>query len=91
MEDKDELLFCTTQVSEAIDGWQKFLDLHSAVMQWCSEKRELLDRPEEPRRLSEARQRSQDLQAAQKACRYAAKNLQVNIVPPSDFFLKNTC
>ncbi len=63
-------------MSEAIDGWQKFLDLHSAVTQWCSEKRELLDRPEEPARLQEARQRSQDLQAAQKSCRYAAKNLQ---------------
>lgn len=64
------------QVSEAIDGWQRFLDLHAAVTAWCGEKRDLCDRPEEPATLSDARQRSQDLQAAAKSARYAAKNAQ---------------
>ncbi len=64
--------------SEAIDAWQKFLELHSAVGAWCGEKREQLSSLEQdaPRRLGEVARRAQEMQAALKSARYAGKNLQ---------------
>jgi hypothetical protein len=30
------------QVGNAIDAWEKFLELHESVMTWCSEKQALV-------------------------------------------------
>ncbi len=34
--------YSLNQVGNAIDAWEKFLELHDSVMTWCSEKQALV-------------------------------------------------
>lgn len=48
------------QVSETLDAWQRFLNMHQAVMAWVQEKRVFLQEPLYISTLQEARQKLHD-------------------------------
>ena len=63
------------QVGNAIDAWDKFLELHESVMSWCSEKKNLVEEPLEFNGLAVAKQRLQTFGVAVKSIVHASKNL----------------
>ena len=65
-----------SQAGNAIDAWDKFLELHESVMNWCSEKRSLIDEPLELTSLGSAKQRLQTFGVSVKSIVHASKNLQ---------------
>lgn len=62
-------------VSEAVDAWQRFLDLYELVKAWAQEKRGFLQEPLKLGSLAEARKRLQDYSTAVKSCKQMSKNL----------------
>lgn len=63
-------------MGEAIDSWQKFLDLHEAVITWSEEKNEFVAQPLDFATLALAKQKLQDYSGAMKTVKYASKNVQ---------------
>ena len=63
-------------MSEALDSWQKFLDLHAAVMTWSREKNEFVSAPIHTfESLPHAKSRLQEYANNTKSVKYAGKNL----------------
>ncbi len=61
--------------NDAIDAWQKFQQLHTAVKAWCQEKDEFLNQPLTFTSLSSAKLRVQDYATAIKSIKYVNKSL----------------
>lgn len=63
------------QVGDSIDSWQRFLQLHSQILNWVDEKKAFLAEPLHLTSLVQARQKSQDYTLAVKSCKIATKNV----------------
>ncbi len=63
-------------VGEAIDAWQKFLDLHAAVVAWAADKSAFLAHSVFFPTLGQTKQRVQEYTVCMKSVRFAAKNVQ---------------
>jgi len=61
--------------NDAIDAWQRFLQLHAAVKSWCEEKDGFLKEPFTFTNLSSAKLKLQDYNTALKSIKNATKNL----------------
>ena len=61
--------------NDAIDAWQRFLQLHAAVKSWCGEKEVFLTEPFTFTNLSTAKLKLQDYTAALKSIKTASKNI----------------
>jgi len=62
-------------VGDSIDSWQRFLQLHSQILNWVDEKKAFLAEPLHLTSLVQARQKSQDYTLAVKSCKIATKNV----------------
>ena len=63
-------------VGEAIDSWQKFLDLHRSVLSWAAERKAFCEEPLDFPSLSLAKNKLQEYFAVGKSLRSATKSLQ---------------
>ena len=61
--------------NDAIDAWQRFLQVHAAMTTWCGEKEAFLDKPFSFTNLSAAKLKLQDYNSAIKSAKNAAKNI----------------
>ena len=61
--------------NDAIDAWQRFLQVHCAMKTWCEEKEAFLEQPFSFTNLGAAKLKLQDYNAAIKSAKNAAKNI----------------
>merc|ERR1719150_2255103 len=61
--------------NDAIDAWQRFLQFHAAVENWCSEKEAFLAEPFSFTNLSSAKLKLQDYTTSIKSIKTATKNI----------------
>merc|ERR1719348_2108233 len=62
--------------NDAIDAWQRFLQLHASVKSWCEEKDIFLKEPFTFTNLSSAKLKLQDYSASLKSIKNATKNIE---------------
>ena len=61
--------------NDAIDAWQRFLQVHAAMTTWCGEKEAFLEKPFSFTNLGAAKLKLQDYNSAIKSAKNAAKNI----------------
>ena len=61
--------------NDAIDAWQRFLQIHATVYSWCEEKENFLKEPFSFTNLSSAKIKMQDYNSCIKSIKSAAKNI----------------
>ena len=61
--------------NDAIDAWQRFLQVHSAMKTWCEEKDAFLEKPFSFTNLSAAKLKVQDYNTTIKSVKNADKNI----------------
>ena len=61
--------------NDAIDAWQRFLQVHCAMKTWCEEKEAFLEQPFSFTNLGAAKLKLQDYNTAIKSAKNAAKNI----------------
>lgn len=63
------------QIDNTLDGWSRFLHMHRSVMEWCREKREMLNETMDIHTIQQAKQKHAEYAAAVKSVKPINKHL----------------